>query len=326
MSHESMLSKSSHLVSQLLTSSEARRRIPRAVWRAAKGPEPVFLDYPIDPRPRYGYGLPPHAELYALIDSNRSTYAETLRGLERYAAQLSNIREVEDDASTEPHWANGFIPGLDALTLYSFAAINNPALYVEIGSGNSTKFVRRSISDNRLRTSIVSIDPCPRAEIDSICDEIIRKPLENVDLGMFDRLEAGDILVFDGSHLVFQNSDATVFFLEIMPRLSPGVLVYVDDIFLPYDYPPEWRDRFYSEQYILAALLLGDGMSRYEVIFPHVFIDSDEELSRLANTLWSKIGRDVKPGNLPGPHGRSGTGMWLQIRDAGEAKKRAPKP
>lgn len=313
MSYESILSKSTHLVSQLLTSSEARRRIPRAVWRAAKGPEPVFLDYPIDARPRYGYGLPPHPELYALIDSNRAAYAEALHSFERYAPQLSRIREVEDEASTEPYWRNEFIPGLDALTLYCFAAINDPALYVEIGSGNSTKFVRRSIRDNHLRTKIVSIDPCPRAEIDSICDEAIRQPLEKVDLAIFDRLAAGDILVFDGSHLVFQNSDATVFFLEIMPRLSPGVLVYIDDIFLPFDYPPSWRERFYSEQYMLAALLLGDQLNRYRVVFPNVFIDSDEELSKLASALWAKVGTSGQAVVSPGAYGASGTGMWLKI-------------
>ncbi|HEX5259112.1 MAG TPA: class I SAM-dependent methyltransferase [Sphingomicrobium sp.] len=319
MSHESMLSKGTHLLSRLLTSSEARRRIPRAVWRAAKGPEPVFLDYPIDPRPRYGYGLPPHPELYALIDSNRSVYMDMLRSLERYAAQLSAIRQREDDAATEPHWRNGYIPGLDALTLYCFAAMNDPSLYVEIGSGNSTKFVRRSITDNHLHTKIVSIDPTPRAEIDSICDEVIREPLENLDFALFDRLGAGDILVFDGSHMVFQNSDATAFFLEIMPRLASGVMVYVDDIFLPYDYPPEWRERFYSEQYILGALLLGDEMNRYEVTFPNVFIDSDEELSQIASALCERIGLERKPGNLKGPHGRSGTGMWLRIRERGKA-------
>lgn len=313
MNRNSLFSKSMHLASQLLTSSEARRRIPRAVWRAAKGPEPVFLDYPVNPRPRYGYGLPPHQELYTFIDSNRAAYAEILRDLHRYAPQLSKISEVEEDSATDPYWENEYIPGLDALTLYCFVAMNNPALYMEIGSGNSTKFVRRSLSDNELRTKIVSIDPSPRAEIDSLCDEIVRQPLENIDLATFERLEAGDILMFDGSHVVFQNSDATAFFLEIMPRLSPGVLVYVDDIFLPYDYPPSWRDRFYSEQYILAALLLGDQGKRYRILFPHVFIDSDEELSLLASALWSKIGTSGQAVVSPGPYGSSGTGMWLRI-------------
>jgi hypothetical protein len=315
MSPASPFSKAMRLMSLLATDRDARRRIPRAVWRAAKGPEPIFLDYPLDPRPRYGHGLAPHPELYTLIDSNRSAYLETLRALEKYAPQLSNIREAGAGAATEPHWHNEYINGLDALTLYCFPALNDSALYVEVGSGNSTKFVRRSISDNGLPTSIVSIDPSPRAEIDGLCDEIVRRPLETVDLALFDRLAAGDIVVFDGSHLVFQNSDATVFFLEVMPRLAPGVLVYVDDIFLPYDYPPSWRNRFYSEQYVLAALLLGDRMNRYEVVFPNVFIDSDYELSSAAAALWSKVGPAKKRPKVPGPHGGSGTGMWLKIRE-----------
>ena len=317
MNQQSLFSKSMQLASQLLTSSEARRRIPRAVWRAAKGPEPVFLDYPIDPRPRYGYGLPPQPEIWTLIDSNRGAYAETLSGLQKYAPQLAKIREVEDSSGTEPYWQNDFVPGLDGLTLYCFPALEDSSLYIEVGSGNSTKFIRRSIRDNRLRTKIVSIDPSPRAEIDGLCDETIREPLETIDLHLFDRLGSGDILVFDGSHLVFQNSDVTVFFLEVLPRLAPGVLVYVDDIFLPYDYPPAWRDRFYSEQYILGALLLGDQMTRYEVIFPHVFVDSDERLSGLASALWSAIGRDGRSGGLTGQYGRSGTGFWLRVRGSG---------
>jgi hypothetical protein len=29
--------------------------------------------------------------------------------------------------------------------------------------------------------------------------------------------------------------------------------VHLHDIFLPWDYPEEWRGRYYSEQYLLAA-------------------------------------------------------------------------
>jgi hypothetical protein len=314
MSEPSTSSRSMQLIARLLSDKDARRRIPRAVWRAAKGPEPIFLDYPIQPRPRYGYGLSPHPELYALIDGNRSNYLEVLSGFEKYAEKLSNIREDGDVNGTDPYWRNNYIGGLDAIALYCFAALTNPSTYLEVGSGNSTKFMRRSIRDNGLRTRIVSIDPTPRAEIDSICDEVIRQPLESVDLGMFGQLVSGDILLFDGSHMVFQNSDVTVFFLEVLPRLAPGVLVYVDDIFLPYDYPPDWRDRFYSEQYILAALLIGDHARRYDIILPHVFIDHDEQLFAASSMLWSKIGREAKRGHVPGPDARSGNGMWLKIR------------
>lgn len=315
MSAPSPLVRSMQLIARLLSDKDARRRIPRAVWRAAKGPEPIFLDYPVHPRPRYGYGLPPHPELFELIDSNRSNYLEVLSRFESFAANLSRIGEVANANGIEPYWQNGYLGALNAVALYCFAALHNPSTYVEIGSGNSTKFMRRSIRDNDLRTRIVSIDPTPRAEIDSICDEIIREPLESIEQGIFERLVSGDILVFDGSHMVFQNSDATVFFLEILPRLAPGVLVYIDDIFLPYDYPPEWRDRFYSEQYLLAATLLADRTHRYEIILPHVFIGHDDELAEASSALWSKIGREAKRGRGPGADSRTGNGMWLKIRE-----------
>lgn len=55
----------------------------------------------------------------------------------------------------------------------------------------------------------------PRAEIDSLCDEIVRAPLEYADQSVFDALEPGDVVFCDGSHRVFENSDATVFMTEM---------------------------------------------------------------------------------------------------------------
>lgn len=48
-----------------------------------------------------------------------------------------------------------------------------------------------------------------------------------------------DVVFLDGSHRVFMNNDASVFFLDGLPRLPPGVLVGVHDIFLPEDYGPD---------------------------------------------------------------------------------------
>ena len=94
--------------------------------------------------------------------------------------------------------------------------------------------------------------------MDAVCDTVIRQPLETLDTaGIIENLQAGDILFVDGSHRCFTNSDVTVVFLEILPRLQPGVLVHFHDILLPYDYPPAWSRRYYSEQYLLACWLLG---------------------------------------------------------------------
>jgi hypothetical protein len=44
----------------------------------------------------------------------------------------------------------------------------------------------------------------------------------------------------------------------------PGVLVHVHDIFIPFDYPPAYQRRLYSEQYLLFALLAGGDRFRVE--------------------------------------------------------------
>src|ERR1700733_3021445 len=97
-----------------------------------------------------------------------------------------------------------------------------PARYMEIGSGYSTRFARHAIQTVGLSTVIASLDPKPRAGIDALCDTVIRRRLEEADLAVFDQLEAGDILFFDGTHRALTNSDVTVFFLELLPRLKPG--------------------------------------------------------------------------------------------------------
>ena len=146
----------------------------------------------------------------------------------------------------DPRWSNGWFQGLDALALYCFIADGRPRRYIEVGSGNSTKFARRAIVDHSLDTTITSIDPEPRAEIDDLCDRVVRSPLEDVDLSVFSALDEGDIVFIDASHQCLQNNDVTTFFLDVLPQLSAGVLVQLHDIFLPWDYPPQMADRLYS--------------------------------------------------------------------------------
>jgi hypothetical protein len=183
-------------------------------------------------------------------------------------------------------------------------ARTNPRRYVEVGSGNSTKFARRAIQDHGLQTRIESIDPNPRADVADVADVIIRKPLERVDLPIVRSLEAGDILFIDGSHRCFMNSDATVAFLDILPWLKAGVLVHFHDIYLPYDYPPATEQDFYSEQYLLAAYLLGGG-KRMQILLPNAYISVDDELRGILRPLWEKRGRE-------GVH-RHGCSFWMEV-------------
>ena len=100
-----------------------------------------------------------------------------------------------------------------------------PHTYLEIGSGITTCFAYRAIRDVGSDTQIVSIDPEPRTSIDAICTNVIRDGLETCHTTIFEDLVANDIL-FDGSHRSFINSDVTVFFIDILPRLQPGVIVH----------------------------------------------------------------------------------------------------
>jgi Methyltransferase domain len=152
--------------------------------------------------------------------------------------------------------------------------MHRPKLYLEIGSGISTAFARRAVQDLGLSTRIVSIDPEPRAAIDAMCDEVVRDGLETCDITLFDRLQPGDILFLDGSHRAFMNSDVTVFMIDILPRLKPGVLVHVHDIALPWDYPDMFVDWYWSEAYMLAAYLIG-ARNRVRPVFPTAWVCRD---------------------------------------------------
>jgi hypothetical protein len=79
--------------------------------------------------------------------------------------------------------------------------------FVEAGSGYSAKFARRAIRECSLPTWITSIDSAPRAEIDKLRDSVIRRPLEELDLSLFDELEPGGFLFMDSSHQALSNSD-----------------------------------------------------------------------------------------------------------------------
>jgi hypothetical protein len=144
----------------------------------------------------------------------------------------------------------------------------------------------------------------PRAEIDHLADKIIREPFENIDLKFIDELGENDILFIDNSHRILPNSDAMVFFMEVLPRLKKGVIVHIHDIYLPYDYPQFMCDRFYNEQYGLAMFLMANP-EKYKTLLPNYFISEDKALAEVISPMWNHA-------NLEGVE-RHGGSYWLQI-------------
>ena len=232
--------------------------------------------------PRYGYS---HGKIEILEKWFAAHNGEYLKFLD-YMRTL-NVGHIPISLSAgsplAAAWVGGAICAFDTLALYAMVQKHAPKTYLEIGSGMTTCFARQAIKDAGLKTKIISIDPQPRGDVDAICDEVIRDGLETCDLSAFDRLEAGDILFFDGSHRSFMNSDVTVFFIDVLPRIKPGVIVHIHDINLPWDYPDSFKYWYWNEQYMLAVYLM---MGR-------------DQLNPLFPTTWVSRGMALAGGELP---------------------------
>ena len=264
-------------------------------------------EYRVDMKPRYGHGNPPHKLLNEIIESQNSNYQNLLDSFKPYFKEVQSF-DYNKKNDQDPFFNNGFLPGLDILTLYSLIASVQPEKYIEIGSGNSTKVVRKAIINEGLSTKIYSIDPYPRAEIDQLADYIERKPLEQLEDFNFiiNELNENNILFIDNSHRSFPNSDVTVCFLEILPYLKKGVIIHIHDVYLPFDYPQFMCDRFYNEQYLLASYILANP-KKYQPLFPAYYISENKNLSSLIDDFWLPINMaDVE---------RHGGSFWIQIME-----------
>jgi predicted O-methyltransferase YrrM len=219
------------------------------------------------------------------LQAMQEAFRPVLRDLAGFAAELRTIPLDAIGQSAQPYWRNGWISPSDGVSLYGLVARYEPRRYVEIGSGNSTCFVRRAIRDFNLRTRIVSIDPEPREAIDAICDQVIRCSSEDVDQEFWESIGEDDMLFVDSSHRCFQNSDVSVFFTNILPVLRPATIYGLHDIFLPFDYPEEWCDRFYNEQYMLLSYLEG-GSRGDEPLLPVAWICHQPHLREILNPIW----------------------------------------
>ena len=278
-------------------------------------PVHTVSDYPLDPRPRWGYGTPPHPRIAQVLEAGRDRYAAVIGEIAAHRELLHTIPHgpVPDRPDT-PYWANSWFSGLDAAALVGLIASRRPPRYLEIGSGHSTRFARFAAAATGGRMEIVSIDPAPHRDVAAVADRVIRAGLEDCAPDVFAGIGPGDVVFFDGTHRVLPNSDVTAFFLDMLPRLPPGVLVHVHDVFLPLDYPPEWASRLYSEQYLLAAMLLGPAPP-FRVLLPNHFACHDPVLGPQARAILAG-GDPPIPFLYDGPRPFPGVSFWFETTSA----------
>ena len=161
---------------------------------------------------------------------------------------------------------------LDSRALFVLLRAWSPRRVIEVGSGFSSLL----IADVNRRwfgcgIDLCCIEPYPRPFLrDGILglSRLVEARVQDVAMAEFQRLQAGDFLFIDSSHVAKTGSDVNFLFFDVFPRLAAGVRIHLHDIFLPHDYPRAWvleENRSWNEQYLLRALLMHTGA--FEVLF-----------------------------------------------------------
>lgn len=198
----------------------------------------------------------------------------------------------------EYSFANQYFTSPDAEVAYALVRTLWPKRIVEVGSGNSTRLFREAVKDGGLNTKLVSIDPFPRVEVETVADQVIRKRLEHVAGDELQALlECGDFLFIDSSHEVRTGNDVVSLFLRVVPGLKKGVVIHIHDIFLPFEYPSDWiihntLNVDWAEQYLVQAML--QASDHFEILWAGHFFqktlgefqDYFPSVCKVASSLW----------------------------------------
>jgi predicted O-methyltransferase YrrM len=205
--------------------------------------------------------------LRPLFATAETRFAEILAAIDHNGDALRQIMRGEGPARFDQTW----FPRLDAASTYAIVRREKPGRIVEIGSGHSTRFMDRAVTDGGLGTRITCIDPAPRASLHRLKSDVDHRPvlLADADAAVFHELEPGDILFIDSSHIAMPGTDVDRLFLDVLPRLKSGVLVHIHDVTLPDAYPRRWSWRGYNEQLLVGTLMQGGG---YELVFSSHYV------------------------------------------------------
>lgn len=155
----------------------------------------------------------------------------------------------------------------DGLVLYFMLRHLQPQRIIEIGAGYSTMAIldtNEKFLEKRAHLTCIEPEPAKlfwlfedKREALSLLDLVV-KPVQEVKLEFFMKLQAGDILFIDSSHVLKTGSDVNYLLLEVLPKLNTGVYVHFHDICYPFEYPKGWigPSRPWNEAYALKAFLL----------------------------------------------------------------------
>ncbi|ACL58525.1 class I SAM-dependent methyltransferase [Methylobacterium nodulans] len=238
-----------------------------------------------------------------LFRAAEPAFRSRLAGIEALAPELGRIAAGGPGLAgpVPARFTQDWFPRLDAAAAYALVRQERPRRILEIGSGHSTRFMAQAVADGALATAITCIDPQPRARLPALPGLRHEARLFGAeDAEAAADLAAGDVLFIDSSHVAMPGTDVDRLLLDVLPRLAPGVLVHLHDVFLPDAYPEAWAWRGYNEQVAVGALLQGGA---YALEFASRYV--------VTRTRWL----DASPvARLPLVPGAFETSLWLRKR------------
>jgi hypothetical protein len=156
------------------------------------------------------------------------------------------------------------------------------ALAVDVLNINGWSCTMTVIGQNALQHSLNA-----RFNID-----FITEPLDQIPPAVFFSLEEGDILFADTSHVIKSGSELTTLLFHIVPRLKPGVLLHIHDIFWPFEYPLQWsleQNRSFNESYALRAFLMYNASWKIE-FFNHYMAVFNQKVAQAVHVFTENPG------------------------------------
>jgi hypothetical protein len=181
---------------------------------------------------------------------------------------IKSVAPFEPEYRGNPYYKTATIgtfgPGygvIEAQALHGMVRSLKPKKIIEVGSGASTYCMLQALTLNAAEGSpaaIICVEPYP-SEFLRGSDEItlMSTPVQELSPEFFDQLDSGDLLFIDSTHAIKPGGDVLYLYLSVIPRLKPGVVVHIHDIFLPYIHQRDVIDSLFqwNETSILLALL-----------------------------------------------------------------------
>jgi predicted O-methyltransferase YrrM len=216
--------------------------------------------------------------------------------LEAFREHLKTFAAPEEKVEGRRYfYANAFFAHNDAQVFHCILRHFRPRRVIEVGSGFSTAFLLDARDDFLGAVPVTAIEPYPERLHELLRPEDLASPsftlhtarVQDVDVGLFDSLESGDVLFIDSSHVSKAGSDVNHLFFNVLPRLAPGVLVHVHDMLYPFEYFKEviYAGVAWNEAYLLRAFLMFN--SAFEILFsPSMLQQLHYDAYYSAFTLW----------------------------------------